>query len=369
MGAHSGPDQEPTHGAQPHRLGALAERVGGRVNGDPEIAVRRVRTLELAGPDDLSFVAHGVAVDRAAQSRAGALLVASDLEEPLRETHSLLIVEAPKLALAQVLEVLYPRRRPAPGVHSTAVIGEGTSVDPRASIGPYVVIESGCVIGAAVLHPHVVVGPDCRIGDDTEIFPHVTLYARTWLGDRVIVHAGVVLGADGFGYEPSGGEHVKIPQVGRTVVEDDVEIGALSAIDRALLEETRIGRGSKIDNLVQVGHNVTLGRGCILCGQAGIAGSSQLGDYVILAGQAGAGGHLKLGDGVQVAAKSAVLQSVAPGRKVGGIPAVDLASWRRQALMLPRLGELARRLRSLEKKLEDGGEAARESFGPGEGPG
>jgi UDP-3-O-[3-hydroxymyristoyl] glucosamine N-acyltransferase len=177
------------------------------------------------------------------------------------------------------------------------------------------------------------------------------LYDGTRLGDAVIVHSGAILGADGFGFATHRGEHIKVPQVGCTVIEDDVEIGANSAIDRALLEETRVGRGSKIDNLVQVGHNVTLGRGCILCGQAGIAGSSQLGDYVVMGGQAGAGGHITLGRGVQVAAKSAVLQSVAEGSRVGGIPAVDLKDWRRQAMMMPRLGELARRLRTMEKKL------------------
>lgn len=353
MRASSGPEPGASEGPTSHRLGDLAEQVGGRVIGDPEVALRRVRTLEQAGSEDLSFVADASLLDRAVRSRAGALLAAPALEPSLRESHSLLLIEAPKLALARLLEILHPRDPPAPVIHPTAVVGEGSMIDPGASIGPYVVIGEGCTVGATVLHPHVVIGANCRIGDGCEIFPHVTLYPETELGDRVIVHSGAVLGADGFGYEPSGGEHVKIPQVGRTVIEDDVEIGALTAIDRALLEETRIGRGSKIDNLVQVGHNVTLGRGCILCGQAGIAGSSKLGDYVILAGQAGAGGHLELGDGVQVAAKSAVLQSVPPGRKVGGIPAVELSGWRRQALMLPRLGELAKRIRALEKRLEE----------------
>ncbi len=353
MTVSSGPEPEASEGPALHRLCDLAEQVGGRVVGDPEVPIRGVRTLERAGSEDLSFVADSGLLERAKSSSAGALLVAPALEAALEGSHSLLLVEAPKLALARLLELLHPRHLPAPVIHPTAVVGEGSEIDQGASIGPYVVIGQRCRVGASILHPHVVVGADSRIGDGCELFPHATLYPETELGDRVIVHAGAVLGADGFGYEPSGGEHVKIPQVGRTVIEDDVEIGALAAIDRALLEETRIGRGSKIDNLVQVGHNVTLGRGCILCGQAGIAGSSKLGDYVILAGQAGAGGHLELGDGVQVAAKSAVLQSVPAGRKVGGIPAVELSGWRRQALMLPRLGELAKRIRALEKKLEE----------------
>jgi UDP-3-O-[3-hydroxymyristoyl] glucosamine N-acyltransferase len=201
------------------------------------------------------------------------------------------------------------------------------------------------------VHAHVVIGRGCVVGEGAVLHPQVVLYPETEIGPGSIVHAGAVLGADGFGYATSGGAHHKVPQVGRVVVEKDVEIGANSAIDRATLGETRIGEGTKIDNLVQVGHNVQVGRHCILCGQAGIAGSTRLGDWVVLAGQAGVSGHIQLGDGAQVAAKSAALTSVEPRTQVAGIPAVELKRWRRQTVLLSRLEEMSRRVRALERKL------------------
>jgi UDP-3-O-[3-hydroxymyristoyl] glucosamine N-acyltransferase len=189
------------------------------------------------------------------------------------------------------------------------------------------------------------------------LHPHAVLYDRTEVGAGSVVHAGVVLGSDGFGYATHGGVHHKVPQIGRVVVEENVEIGANSTIDRATLGETRIGAGTKIDNLVQVGHNVQVGRHCILCGQAGIAGSARLGDYVVLAGQAGVAGHIDLGDGAQVAAKSAALGPVPARTQVAGIPAIDMRRWKRQAVMLTRLEEMSRRLRALERKLAADSEA------------
>jgi len=202
-----------------------------------------------------------------------------------------------------------------------------------------------------VLHPHVVVGRRCHIGKGTVIYPQVSIYDDTLIGERVIIHSGTVIGADGFGFADHDGSRVKLPQVGRVVLEDDVEIGANSAVDRATLEETRIGAGSKLDNLVQVGHNVRIGRGAILCGQAGVSGSARLGDRVIMAGQSGVAGHLELGDDARVAGKSAVFKSVAAGEMVAGSPAVAAAKWRRQAAGLARLEELRRRLTQVEKEL------------------
>ncbi|HEV8629776.1 MAG TPA: UDP-3-O-(3-hydroxymyristoyl)glucosamine N-acyltransferase, partial [Thermoanaerobaculia bacterium] len=263
----------------------------------------------------------------------------------------LLICADPAWALGELLRLFHPAPDVAPGIHPTAVVAASAAIDPGAAVGPLVVVgEESRVEAGAVLHAGVVVGARCRIGPGTVIYPRAVLYDDTELGARVIVHAGAVLGADGFGFAPRGGALVKVPQVGRVVVEDDVEIGANSAIDRATLEETRIGAGSKLDNLVQVGHNVRLGKGCVICGQAGIAGSTRLGDGVVLAGQAGVGGHLEVGDGAQVAAKSAALQSVPAGAKLAGIPGVPLAEWRRQVSLLPRLAELFRRVRRLEHK-------------------
>jgi len=336
-------------------LADLALAIDGEVRGDGALQVRRVRSLETAGEGDLAFVSEAGMLKEARASAAQALLTSPELAAELGggEGRPLLLVPSPKLALVKILQFFHPAPPLAPGVHPTAIVGEGCKLEASAHVGPYAVVGARSRLGAdAVLHAHVVLGEGCEVGAGSVLHPHAVLYAGTRLGSRVSVHAGVVLGADGFGYTTEGGQHVKVPQVGVTVIEDDVEIGANSAIDRGALEETRIGAGSKIDNLVQVGHNVTTGRGCILCGQVGIAGSARLGNYVVLAGQTGTAGHLNMGDGVQVAAKSAVLQSVPAGHKVAGIPAIDLVDWKRQSLMLPRLRGMARRLRAVEKKLE-----------------
>ncbi|RMH20993.1 MAG: UDP-3-O-(3-hydroxymyristoyl)glucosamine N-acyltransferase [Acidobacteria bacterium] len=333
-----------------HRLSELAALIGAELRGDGSRTVRAVRALAAAGEEDLSF-ATGPALRQAARaSRAGALLVPAELAD--LDDRPLLVVADPKLALARLLAHLHPPAAPAAGVHPTAVIGEGCRIDPSAAIAPYAVIGDGSRIAAgAVVGAHAVVGRGCRLEAGAVLHPHVVLYDRTVVGERSIVHAGTVLGADGFGYAQDGAAHVKLPHVGRVVIGAEVEIGALSAVDRALTEETRVGDGTKIDNLVQVGHNVTIGKGCVLCGQVGLAGTASLGDGVVMAGQSGAGDHVEIGDGTRVAARSAVLQSVAAGREVGGVPAIELSAWRRQVAALGRLAEIARRLRAVEKKL------------------
>jgi UDP-3-O-[3-hydroxymyristoyl] glucosamine N-acyltransferase len=333
-----------------YRLAELAELVGGRVEGNPDREVETIRTLEAAGPADLSILKSPVYREAALASRAGALLVAPALAGAV-PGRDLLVAADPDYAMALVLARLHPADRREPGVHPTAILEPGCAVDPSAHVGPYAVIGAGSRIGAgATLHAFVSVGRRCSVGEGAVLHPHAVLYDGTELGEGVIVHAGVVLGADGFGYATHGGAHHKVPQIGRVVVERDVEIGANSTIDRATLEETRIGAGTKIDNLVQVGHNVQVGRHCILCGQAGIAGSARLGNGVVLAGQAGVAGHIQLGDRAQVAAKSAALTSVEPGTQVAGIPAVEIRRWRRQAVLVSRLEEMSRRLRVLEKR-------------------
>lgn len=330
------------------RLAELAERVGGEVRGTPELEIEAIRALERAGERDLSFFTQPAYRDDARRSRAGALLVPPELAEDFGRP--LLVAAEPQLALARLIALFHPETRPAPGIHPTAVV-DGAAIDPAAYVGPYVVVGAGSTIAAgAVLHAHVVLGRGCQVGPEAVLHPHVVLYDRTRVGARAILHAGVVLGADGFGYASVAGVHHKVPQVGCTVIGEDVEIGALSAIDRAVLEETLVGDGSKIDNLVQVGHNVEIGRGCILCGQVGIAGSARLGDYVVMGGQSGASGHLAIGRGAQVAGKSAVFQTIPAGTKVGGIPAVELGRWRRQSALAQKLEELWRRVRALEKR-------------------
>jgi UDP-3-O-[3-hydroxymyristoyl] glucosamine N-acyltransferase len=344
-----------------YRLAELAELVGGQVEGDPDRAVEAIRTLDAAGPRDLSFLTHPRYRDRVAASGAGALLVGRELGADGLRGRDLLVVGDPPYALARLIALFHPAEVLEPGVHPTAILEPGCEVSPEAHVGPYAVIGAGSRIGArAVIHPHVVVGRSCSVGEGAVLHPHVVLYDRTEIGPGSAVHAGAVLGSDGFGYATHGGVHHKVPQVGRVVVERDVEIGANTAVDRATLGETRIGAGTKVDNLVQIGHNVEVGPASILCGQAGIAGSTRLGAGVVLAGQAGVSGHIQVGDRAQVAAKSAVLASVDPGAQMAGIPAVELRKWRRQAALLSRLEEISRRLRALEKRLGASQEAQEE---------
>ena len=337
-----------------HRLADLAELVEGRVEGDPDRTIEAVRTLETAGPRDLSFLNHARYREQAIASGAGALMVGKGVEwEGLRKDgRPLLVVDDTAFALSRLLGRLHASEAPEPGVHPTAVVEAGCSVDPTAHVGPYAVLGAGSRIGPrAAIHAHVVLGRECVVGEGAVLHPHAVFYDRTEVGPGAIVHAGAILGADGFGYATHRGVHHKVPQVGRVVLEKDVEVGANSTLDRATLGETRVGEGTKIDNLVQVGHNVRVGRHCILCGQAGIAGSTELGDYVVLAGQSGVSGHIKLGAGVQVAAKSAALTSVEPRTQVAGIPAVELRKWRRQTVLVARLEEMSRRLKALERRL------------------
>ena len=318
-------------------LGGLADLLGGEVRGDPARVVRRVCTLEDAGPDDLSFLTLPKYLDAAAASRAGALLASSKMASRLPQ--DLLIVADPHLALAEVLKLFAPSAAGVAGVHPSAVVAASAVIADTATIGPLCVVGDRAEIGeGSRLGAHVVVGEDCRVGGDCMIHSQVTLYARSVIGARCILHSGVVIGGDGYGFATSGGEHHKLEHLGRTVLEDDVEIGANSTVDRGLLGDTRIGAGTKIDDLVMVAHNVQVGRGCLLVAQAGLAGSAQLGDGVVVAAQSGIIGHVEIGDGVVVATKSAVLKPVAKGRQVAGIPAIDLPKWRRQQALAGRLG-------------------------------
>ena len=325
-------------------LGEIASQVGGEVEGDSGLNLQGVRTLEDAGPEHLAFVARADYACRAEDSRAGALLVSS---RGRLSGRNLLRVADPYLALSQVLELFHPPERVAAGIDPEARIGAACSVHPEATIQPGAVLGRECHIGArAQIQSGVVIGDGCRIGEDTIVCPNATLYRRTVLGDRVIVHAGAVIGSDGFGFARRGEEYCKIPQVGWVEVGDDVEIGANTTIDRGTLGPTRIARGTKIDNLVQVAHNVEIGEHCALAGQSGVAGSTRLGRDVAMAGQSGAAGHLNIGDGARVGAKSAVLRDLPPGAFVIGHPAIDHGEWKRIVTALNRLPDLLRRLRS-----------------------
>jgi UDP-3-O-[3-hydroxymyristoyl] glucosamine N-acyltransferase len=340
-----------------HRLAELAELVSGRVEGDPDRTVEAIRALEAAGPGDLSFVTLARHRARALASSASALLVGEDVAAALGGDRQegrgadLLVVADAGLALARLLALFHPEPERLAGIHPTAVVEEGAVVDPGAHLGPYVVIGAGSRIGAgAAVLSHAVVGSGCTIGERALVHPHAVLYDRTEVGAGCIVHSGVVLGGDGFGYATRGGVHHKLPQVGRVVLEDEVEVGANTTIDRATLGETRVGAGTKIDNQVMLGHNVQVGRRSLLCAQVGIAGSTRIGDGVVLGARVGAVDHVEIGDRVQAAAGTDVFESLPAGAVVGGSPAHPVGRWRRQMVLLWKLEEMFRRLRALERR-------------------
>jgi UDP-3-O-[3-hydroxymyristoyl] glucosamine N-acyltransferase len=331
-------------------LGQVAAALGATLEGDAGVVVTGVAPLETAGPGDVSFVTDARYRKAAEGSRAAAFLVPSDLA-PLAAP--LLRCQAPRQALIDLLALFHPPAPVVPGIHPSAVVDPAAEVDPSAAIGALAVVEARARIGRRVrIHPLVYVGPEAEVGDDSVLFPHVVVGARVALGRRVVIHGGTVLGADGFGYTWDGTAHRKIPQVGRVVVEDDVEIGANATIDRATLGETVVGRGSKIDNLVMVAHNVDIGEDCIVAAQAGIAGSSRLGRGVILLGQVGVGDHVRIGDGALLGAQTGVSQDVEAGAKMSGTWARPAAEARRVWIASGQLPDLVRRVRALERRLE-----------------
>ena len=320
------------------------------MRGDSGRRVAGVATLERAGPEHLAFLTNVKYRGQAAETRAGAILVGPGVDVP---GHDLLEADEPYLALAEILDRMHPQAPPTPGLSQDARIAATASIGEGASVAAFAVIEDHASVGErAVIGAGAFVGAGSAVGADTTLHPRVVLYPGTEIGARCIVHAGAVLGADGFGFATSRGVHRKVPQVGRVVVEDDVEIGANTTVDRGMLGETRIGRGSKIDDLVMIAHGVVIGPGALLAAQAGISGSTRLGRNVTMAGQSGVAGHLTLGDGVVVAAKSAVFKDIPPGAFVAGIPAVDHRVWKRSQALVRRLSEMRSELDALARRVE-----------------
>lgn len=326
----------------------IAGLIGGSVIGDPSVPLSGFAPATTAQSGDLTFAENDLYFTRATHSAASAILV----DQPFRASaKSLIQVPNARIGFAKALALFFPERAFSPGVHPTACVSPLASVDPSAHVGPHCVIGDGARVGpGAVLEALDYVGERVEIGAGCRIRPQVTLYPETRLGARVRIHSGTVIGADGFGYVLDEGAHLKVPQIGQVVIEDDVEIGANVTIDRGALGPTVIGRGTKIDNLVQIAHNVTLGEHSLVVAQAGIAGSTRLGRYVTLAGQVGVAGHLTIGDGVTIAAQSGVMHDIPSGQKWFGSPAMPDRKMKRQLLSQQQLPELLRRVAELERR-------------------
>ena len=333
---------------------AIAEAVRGTLAGDGGAVARAIAPLDRAGPDDLSFLAAERYAPLLASSRAGIVLVAPELAGLASPARARIVVARPHEALLALIPRLYPTAVPEPGIHPTAQIGRGVSLGDGVSIGAYASIGEGASLGSRVsVDSHCVVGAGVEIGDESRLYPGVTLYSGTRLGRRVAVHAGARIGSDGFGYVFREGRHEKIPHVGRCILEDDVEIGANSTIDRGSIDDTVIGAGTKIDNLVHVAHNVRIGRLCLLMAQVGIAGSARIGDGCILAGQSGVAGHVTIGDGARIAGRAAIIGDVPAGETWSGYPARPHRESLRASAALFRLSGLVKRLEKIAAREAD----------------
>jgi UDP-3-O-[3-hydroxymyristoyl] glucosamine N-acyltransferase len=334
--------------------GAIAEVVGGKLVGDGSVVVTGVAPLDRASPSDLSFLGAAKYASLFASSRAGVVLVLPQLAEAPGTTPARVIVDRPQEALLTLLPRFHRVAAPVPGVHPTAVIGTSARVGAGVSIGPYAVIGDGVEIGnGTVIGPHCVLGAGVRLGEQCQLVASVTVYSGSRIGNRVTLHAGVRIGSDGFGYVQRDGQHVKIPHVGRCLIEDDVEVGANTTIDRGSIDDTVIGAGTKIDNLVQIGHNVRIGKGCLIMGQAGIAGSVRVEDGCMILGQVGISGHHTIGKGARVAAQAGVFGDIPAGETWSGYPARPHKEALRAQAALFKLPSLLRRIeRLLDTKTE-----------------
>ncbi len=339
-------------------LAELAARVGGEVAGDGAVEIGRVAPLGSAGPGDISFFSNKKLRAAFDASRASAVVVEREVDVPAGRT--VLRARNASLAFAKISTLFHPPALAVPGVAEQAFVHPSARVDPSAELMPFAFVGPEAVVGArCILHPGAYVGAGARLGEDCVLWPSAVVRDRCTLGNRVVLAPGSVVGSDGFGFafdpdgeEGSGPRHYKVPQVGTVVVEDDVEFGANACADRATLGATRIGRGTKIDNLVQVGHNVEVGPLCILCGQVGIAGSTKLGAGVVAAGQVGIAGHLTVEDGAKLGAQCGIMSDVAPGTILLGSPAMVKGEYLRVEAALRRLPDLMKKLRQLEKKIE-----------------
>jgi UDP-3-O-[3-hydroxymyristoyl] glucosamine N-acyltransferase len=337
-------------------LSELAQHVGGRIIGDGRILIRKVAPIEEAGPGEITFLANPRYTPFLATSKASAVIVGPGVvtAAPAECGTGYLEASDPYVAFAKILQLFNPPASYRPQISAHAAIDPSADLEVDVTVFPYVVVSKGVHIATrTVLHPGVFLGEDVTVGQDCVLHPNVVVYDRCRIGNRVILHAGVVVGSDGFGYAGEGHKRFKIPQVGIVEVEDDVEIGANTTVDRATLGRTVIGRGCKIDNLVQIAHNVVVGENSIIAAQAGIAGSTRIGKEVMLGGRVGIINHLTIGDGAKIGPGSGILRSVPPGAmRSSGLDAAPHREWLKVVTLLPQLAKLWSTVRHLEKKVQ-----------------
>ena len=335
---------------KPLKLSEVAALVGGELSGDGRLEITGVAGIKEARKGDITFLANARYLPFLRQTKASAVLVPPGMEASGKP---LVHVDSPSMAFTKMISHFRPVREepPAEGVHATAVIGKNVSLGRGVSVGALSVLEDGVQIGeGAIIAAQCFIGRDTRLGKHCRLYPNVTLREKVHLGERVIIHSGSVIGSDGFGYEIVGGKHLKIPQTGSVVIGDDVEIGSNVCVDRGRFKDTVIGRGTKIDNLVQIAHNVVVGEDCLLVSQAGISGSTELGRNVIIAGQAGLVGHIEIGEGAVIGARAGVSKSVPPKTVVLGEPARPIAEQKKLFALIARLPEMFKELSELKKK-------------------
>ncbi len=333
------------------RLKELANILGAELSGAGDTDITGVAGVREAAAGQITFIAGKNYLKELAQSKASAALVPTDIPD----MHlPLLRVKNPRLAFAQALELFYVKPYRPLGISDKAAIGSNVVIGKDPSIHPFAVIADNAMIGDRVtLYAGVHVGRGSTIGDDTIVYPNVSIRDGVSIGKRVIIHSGASVGSDGFGFVTDGGKHHKIPQVGGVVIEDDVEIGANTTIDRATLGNTLIKRGTKIDNLVQVAHNVTIGEHCLIAGRVGIAGSCTIGDYVVLAGGVGVADHVTIGNGVIATANSGIIKDIPPGQVIGGYYSMHQKEWLKVQAVLPKLPGLRKLVNDLEKEIQE----------------
>jgi UDP-3-O-[3-hydroxymyristoyl] glucosamine N-acyltransferase len=333
-------------------LRELADRLGCRLDGDGSIEIVRVAAIDSARPGDVTFLANPKYMASLASTRASAVIARPDLPTG---PCAMLWTDEPYLAFARAVGLFAPDTRPDPGVHALAAVAASAAIGRQVSIGPFVAIGDEVRIGdRTIIFPNVTIGRGAIVGDDCIIHSNVSIRERVTIGHRVILQNGVVIGGDGYGFvQRSDGSHEKIPQVADVIIEDDVELGANTTVDRPAVGETRIKAGTKIDNLVQVAHGVTVGRHVLMAAQVGIAGSTEVGDRVMFGGQVGVGGHLTIGEGAVAVGQSGVTNSLEPGATVAGYPAIDSKEWRKASVIFRRLPELKRRIEELEARVAE----------------